>query len=189
MWFTPGTQHEPIYPTAGRERVNHGESLGDLPLVENVSNTDEQVNTLSRVAAKYLGQEVPAIADPGDVVFFAGHILHRSHRNRSPNRFRRSFVGHYANARSFTMWGYNEGKAGEPTNHLHILARGWTHLPFGQPRFGTACAANTESLRGTATAGGAAPMMATMADGDMLSTAPMDMDRNDPKAHDHDSGR
>ncbi len=186
MWFTPGTQHEPIYPTVGRERVNHGESLGDLPLVENVSNTDEQVNTLSRVAAKYPGKEVPAIADPGDVVFFAGHILHRSHRNRSTNRFRRSFVGHYANARSFTMWGYGEGKAGEPTNHLHILARGWTHLPFGQPRFGTACAANTESLRGAA-ADSAAPMMTNMADGDVLSTAPMDMDRNDPEAHDHDS--
>ena len=34
MWFTPGTQHEPIYPTAGRERINHGDALGDLPVVE-----------------------------------------------------------------------------------------------------------------------------------------------------------
>jgi len=52
MWFTPGSQHEPIYPTAGREHQNHGESLGDLPLVDHVSNTDEAVNTLSRVATK-----------------------------------------------------------------------------------------------------------------------------------------
>jgi hypothetical protein len=27
-------------------------------------------------------------------------------------------------------------------NYLHILARGTTHLPYGQPKFGTPCAAN-----------------------------------------------
>jgi hypothetical protein len=181
MWFTVGSQDEPVYPTAGRERANHSESLGDLPLVENVSHTDESVNTLSRVAAKYPGREVPAIMDPGDVAFFGGHILHRSHRNRSRERFRRSFVGHYANARSFTMWGYGEGD-GEPTNHLHILARGWTHLPYGRPRFGTPCAANTPSLRGSGAAGGP-PMMAAMPEGELMSTAPMDMVRNDPALH------
>ncbi|MGH2388002.1 MAG: phytanoyl-CoA dioxygenase family protein [Chloroflexota bacterium] len=182
MWFTPGTQHEPVYPTEGRERQNHGDSLGDLPVVANVSNTDESVNTLARVAAKYPGQEVPAIMDPGDVAFFAGHVLHRSHRNRSESRFRRSFVGHYANARSYTLWGHGDAD-GTPTNHKHILARGNTHLPFGQPRFGTACAANTASLRGPELAEGA-PMMASMPDGDMLATAPMDMARNDPAQHD-----
>ena len=94
-------------------------------------------------------------------------------------------MGHYANARSFTMWGYGEGE-GAPTNHIHILARGFTHLPYGQPRFGTACAANTPSLRGSGAASGTA-MMATMANGDMVSTAPMDMARNDPSFHnDHD---
>ncbi len=182
MWFTPGTQHEPVYPTAGRERQNHGDSLGDLPVVANVSDTDESANTLSRVAAKYSNQEVPAIMDPGDVAFFAGHVLHRSHRNRSESRFRRSFVGHYANARSFTLWGHGDAD-GTPTNHKHILARGNTHLPYGQPRFGTACAANTPELRGPAMGGGAA-MMASMPDGDMLTTAPMDMSRNDPDQHD-----
>lgn len=186
MWFTPGTQHEPIYPTADRGRANHGDTLADLGTVANVSHTDEAVNTLSRVAASYPGREVPAIAEPGDVVFFGGHILHRSHQNRSKDRFRRSFVGHYANARSFTMWGYGEGD-GQPTNNLHILARGSTHLPFGQPRFGTACAANTESLRGSPATGALAPMMTNMAEGDMLSTAPMDMARNDPRADDHDA--
>jgi chlorinating enzyme len=182
MWFTPGTQHEPIYPTAGRERQNHGDSIGDLPVVKNVSDTDESANTLTRVAAKYPKQEVPAIMDPGDVAFFAGHVLHRSHRNRSESRFRRSFVGHYANARSYTLWGHGDAD-GTPTNHKHILARGNTHLPYGQPRFGTACAANTPELRGPAGVGGA-PMMASMPDGDMLSTAPMDMARNDPDQHD-----
>jgi hypothetical protein len=144
MWFTAGSQHEPIYPDAKLPTRNHGDAIGDLPIVENTSHLDITVNTLARVAAKYPQREVPVHAEPGDVVFFAGHILHRSHRNMAPTRFRRSFVGHYANARSLTLWG---GTDGQPANHEHILARGWTHLPFGQPRFGTACAANTPSLR------------------------------------------
>ena len=182
VWFTPGSQDEPIYPTAGRERQNHGDALDDLTVVDNVSHTDTQVNTLSRVAARYAGREVPAVMEPGDVAFFGGHVLHRSHRNRSAERFRRSFVGHYANARSYTQWGDGAG-AGEETNKRQILARGWTHLPFAQPRFGTACAANTVSLRGPEAAGGM-PMMATMADGDLMETAPMDAVRNDPAHHD-----
>ena len=186
MWFTPGSHNEPIYPTVGRERQNHGDSLSDLPLVDNVSHTDSAVNTLSRVAAKYPGQEVPAVMDPGDVAFFGGHVLHRSHQNRTSDRFRRSFVGHYANARSYTRWGYGEGD-GNGTNHVQTLARGWTHLPYGQPRFGTACAANTPSLRGPAAPGDGAAMMANMADGDMLDTAPMEMARNDPDSHDHEA--
>jgi phytanoyl-CoA hydroxylase len=183
MWFTPGTQHEPIYPTPGREHANHGAAIGDLATVENVSDTDTERNTLSRIAAKYAGREVPAIMEPGDVAFFGGHVLHRSHRNRSGDRFRRSFVGHYANARSYTQWGYGDADGG-PTNHKHILARGFTHLPYGQPRFGTPCAANTPELRGVSADGGS-PMMANMADGEMMSTAPMDMARNDPDLHDH----
>ncbi len=182
MWFTPGTQHEPVYPTAGRERQNHGDALGDLTVVENVSDTDETVNTLACVAAKYPGQEVAAIVDPGDVAFFGGHVLHRSHRNRSATRFRRSFVGHYANARSYTLWGHGDAD-GTPANHKQILARGNTHLPYGQPRFGTACAANTPALRGPEISGGTA-MMAAMPDGGMMSTVPMDMTRNDPDQHD-----
>ncbi len=185
MWFTPGSQHEPIYPTTGREHANHGDTLADLAVVENVSNTDDEVNTLSHIGqGKYPGEEVPAIADPGDVIFFGGHILHRSHRNTSDTRFRRSFVGHYANARSFTMWGYGQGE-GKPTNHIHILARGSTHLPFGQPRFGTACAANTPALRGAA-ADGSVSMMASMPQAGTMTSVVMDPERNDPRAHDHD---
>jgi hypothetical protein len=81
-------------------------------------------------------------ADPGDVVFFAGHILHRSHTNHASTP-RRSFVGHYCNARSFVPWNHGETWEGESANYLHILARGQTHLPFAQPKFGTPCAANT----------------------------------------------
>lgn len=182
MWFVPGTQNEPIYPTAGRELANHGDALGDLPTVENVSVTDDSLNTLSRVAAKYAGREVPAIMEPGDVAFFGGHVLHHSYRNMSQGRFRRSFVGHYANARSFTMWGYGDPDA-NGSNYKHILARGSTHLPYATPRFGTACAANTPALRGPRASGSGAPMMANMADGEMMTTAPMDMARNDPDSH------
>jgi ectoine hydroxylase-related dioxygenase (phytanoyl-CoA dioxygenase family) len=183
VWFTTGTQHEPIYPTEDRITQNHS-NLSDLTVVQNVSNMDVELNTLSRIAAKYPGREVPAIADPGDVVFFAGHILHRSHPNRSANRFRRAFVGHYANARSFTMWGY--GMRREPANHLHILARGWTHLPFGKPRFGTP----VELSPGRAGAGQPMPMaMMAAPEGDM-EMAPQDARRNDPtmmRAHEADA--
>ena len=150
--------------------------------MENVSYTDARVNTLARVAARYVGHEVAAIAEPGDVVFFGGHVLHRSHRNASTTRFRRRLVGHYANARSFTLWGHGDAD-GQPTNHKHILALGWTTLAFGRPRFGTACAANTPSLRGT-TGGDGDHMMANTVDDEMMSTAPMNMARNDPAGHD-----
>lgn len=184
MWFTEGSQHEPIYPTLGRERVNHGDALGDLTVIAHPSDTDESANTLARVAAKYAGQEVPAVMNPGDVAFFGGHVLHRSHQNRSATRFRRAFVGHYANARSFTLWEQGPGESAG-TNHKHILARGDTHLPYAQPRFGTACAANTPALRGPAASEGAA-MLANMAEGDMMGAAPLEKARTDPATHDHD---
>jgi hypothetical protein len=174
LYFTAGSQNEPIYPTRGREQANHGDALGDLPVVAHVSHTNEEINTLSRVAARYPGREAPAVMEPGDVAFFGGHVLHRSHRNRS-NRFRRSFVGHYANARSFTLWGGD----GDVSNHKHILARGSTHLPYGQPRFGTPCAATAPRLSDQA----GPAVMAAMPDGDMLETEPMDMARNDPDHH------
>lgn len=186
VWFTTGTQNEPIYPTEDRVRQNHS-NLGDLTVVENVSNMDTELNTLSRIAAKYPGREVPAIAEPGDVVFFAGHVLHRSHPNRARDRFRRALVCHYANARSFTMWGSPD--RGSPSNHLQILARGWTHLPFGLPRFGTPCAANQPRPGQRAVEGEPMPM-AMMADGDDMTGAPQDPQRNDPtmmRSHDHDA--
>ncbi len=177
LWFTVGSQHEPIYPTTDHRGRNHGDSLADLEAVENVSHTDDEVNTLSRIARKYPGREVPVIAEPGDVVFFAGHILHRSHRNRSASRFRRSFVGHYANARSYTRWG---SRTGAQTNDQHILARGSTHLPFGLPRFGTPCAANQPGPEEMTNGG---DMMDMLANDDMLEASPVDERRNDPDAH------
>jgi len=174
MWFAVGSQHEPIYPTVDKRGRNHGDAIADLAEVENVSNVDDEVNTLSRVAAKYEERIVPAIMDPGDVAFFAGHVLHRSRQNVSANRFRRSFVGHYANARSFTRWGARDAVQ---TNDQQILARGSTHLPFGYPRCGTPCAANQPRSE---SAEGGAPMMDMMGDGDMLELTQISDERNDP---------
>jgi phytanoyl-CoA hydroxylase len=94
------------------------------------------------VAARYEGREVAAVLAPGDVVFFGGRVLHRAHANRRRTRLRRSFVAHYCNARSYVPWDDEPLNDGETANARHILARGQTHLPYAQPRFGTRCAAN-----------------------------------------------
>ncbi len=38
----------------------------------------------------------PAILDPGDVLFFNGNLIHGSYRNKTKDRFRKSFICHYA---------------------------------------------------------------------------------------------
>lgn len=140
MWFATGSQHEPVYPP--RSGYGYGDTqLEGIEAVGGVSNPDDARNDLSRIADRYPHLLVPANA--GDVVFFAGHVLHRSKQNVTTDRFRRSFVGHYCNARSFTQWGVDAPPDPETgmSNGSHILARGDTHLPFATPRFGTPCAA------------------------------------------------
>ncbi|SDR93353.1 Ectoine hydroxylase-related dioxygenase, phytanoyl-CoA dioxygenase (PhyH) family [Paenibacillaceae bacterium GAS479] len=41
---------------------------------------------------------VPAVLERGDVLFFNGNLIHGSYRNKTKDRFRRSFICHYANA-------------------------------------------------------------------------------------------
>lgn len=142
LWMTVGSQHEPIYPDSDGVTPNGQRDLSDIEPITHASHTDENMNGLTRVARKYAGREVKAEVDPGDVIFFGGHILHRSFRNASPTRTRRAFVGHYCNARSWVPWNHGAPFEGEAANYLHILARGTTHLPYAQPRFGTPCAAN-----------------------------------------------
>lgn len=148
MWMAQGSNVEPIYPPA--DGYGYGDrGIDKISYVKNVSDTDDTKNGLARIADKYPQVLVPAKA--GDVVFFGGHILHRSKRNYTTNVTRRSFVSHYCNARSFTQWGadpdipQSAATAIDPltrmTNGSHILARGDTHLPFALPRFGTFCAA------------------------------------------------
>lgn len=142
LWFAVGSQHEPIYPDPRGVGAALSSNIGDLGTIDNPSVTDESINGLTRVVKKYAGKIVAVEAEPGDVVFFGGHILHWSHTNRS-NTPRRSFVGHYCNARSLVLWNHGESWEGDSANYLHILARGDTHLPYAQPKFGTPCAANS----------------------------------------------
>jgi ectoine hydroxylase-related dioxygenase (phytanoyl-CoA dioxygenase family) len=147
LWFTVGSQHEPIYPDGDGRTKNGDRLLEDISIICNASNPDTEKNTLSRIAAKYPGAEVKVEAEPGDVVFFGGHVLHRSHSNRA-NYSRRAFVGHYCNARSRVPWNHGLPYQGSEANYQHILARGTTHLPYAQPKFGTLCAANAPELYG-----------------------------------------
>lgn len=136
VWITAGSQHEPVYPDADETAGHGGDTLlADMFQVTGADDPDEAVNGLTPVAAKYAGREVPAVLEPGDVVFFGGHVLHRSHANRTTDRFRRAFVAHYCNARSAVPWDDEPLAPGELGNGRHILARGSTHLPFARPRF------------------------------------------------------
>ena len=146
LWMTVGSQHEPIYPDGDVQRPAD-RLLDDIDIICNASHPDTTKNTLSKIAAKCPGAEVKVEAEPGDVVFFGGHVLHRSHANHATYS-RRAFVGHYCNARSRVPWNHGQPYEGDNANHLHILARGTTHLPYAQPKFGTLCAANAPELYG-----------------------------------------
>lgn len=171
LWVAKDSHFEPIYPPLSGH--GYGETLIDgITKVEHVgghSNDDEDpLNTLKPIAERY--EQVPIDLSPGDVVFFGGHVFHRSLRNRSEHRYRRSLVNHYCNARSFTTWGGG--------NSAHILARGNSHLPFRQPRFGTPCAALCP--RPSLSDSGAVPtMMMATEDGMMMAQVPAMSDHDD----------
>jgi phytanoyl-CoA hydroxylase len=133
---TVGSQNEPVYPDVDESKGHGGDrQLADIPAIAGADDPDERRNDLTAVAAKYEGREVAAVVEPGDVVFFGGHVLHRSHANRSATRCRRSFVSHYCNARSYVPWDDEPLADGETGNGRHILARGETHLPHALPTF------------------------------------------------------
>lgn len=150
LWMTQGSQAEPIYPDCDGISENGDYILADIDPIRSASHPDTDKNTVSKVAAKY-EREVPVEMEPGDVAFFGGHVLHRSHANRA-DYARRAFVGHYCNARSRVPWNhgipYEGDQEGVAANGEHILARGETHLPYAQPKFGTLCAANAPDLYG-----------------------------------------
>ncbi|MEU1406568.1 phytanoyl-CoA dioxygenase family protein [Streptomyces sp. NPDC005728] len=50
--------------------------------------------------------QVPVDLAPGDVLFFNGSLVHGSGPNRSADRFRRSFIGHYAGRSAERIGGY-----------------------------------------------------------------------------------
>jgi hypothetical protein len=169
-----GSHIEPIYPpTHGHGFGDWG--LADIPTVLGVgghSNDDEDAkNELRPIAARYADREVPCVLEPGDVAFFGGHVLHRSLRNKTEDRTRRSFVNHYCNARSFTTW--------DGGNHKHILARGNTHLPFAQPLFGTPCAALDPARKSISDGQETPAMMMASPAGTMAAQVPEELDHED----------
>ena len=181
MWFAKGSQTEPVYPPS--TGYGYGDRLlENIEHVGGVSNPNDAENDLARIGDRY--DQVLVSAKAGDVVFFGGHVLHRSKTNYTADRYRRAFVSHYCNARSFTQWtggptdGPNAGTIDPETqmaNGIHILARGDSHLPFARPRFGTPCAAMlTAEERRAAYRYGAAAAMGNMDDGmmDMMPTNP-----------------
>jgi phytanoyl-CoA hydroxylase len=137
LWVVPGSGNEPIYPAHNPSaHIHASETFDDLAEVENVSHLDDKVNTLSRIVSRY----PPAVSlpmEPGDALFFNGRFFHRSHPNRSESRFRRAYVCHYCNARSWVPWNHGAPYPGDCANEFHILARGWSHLPFAEPKYGT----------------------------------------------------
>lgn len=46
---------------------------------------------------------IPIIMDRGDVLFFNGNLIHGSYRNKSKDRFRQSFICHYANSSALSI--------------------------------------------------------------------------------------
>lgn len=170
MWMAKGSGSEPVYPPCPEVSYGFGDQLvSDIKYVKGVSNSDDSKNHLTAIAAKY--DQVLILAKAGDVVFFNGHILHRSKANLTKDRPRRSFVGHYCNARSFTQWGDDDeaevirDASTKMTNGSHILARGDTHLPFALPRFGTHCAATLPTEQRRLQGEYAAHMIALSGDG------------------------
>ncbi|MEM6314253.1 MAG: phytanoyl-CoA dioxygenase family protein [Planctomycetota bacterium] len=160
LWMAKGSAAEPVYPPCPTGEAHGGKpvygfgdtQLGDVRYIRGASEPDER-NTLTPIAEKH--DRVLLRMSKGDVAFFNGHVLHQSRDNVTTDRYRRAFVGHYANARSFTQWGHDESAERNPatggTNASHILARGNTHLPFAKPRFDTPCAAllTDEQRRGS----------------------------------------
>ena len=185
MWMALGSGSEPVYPP--HASLGYGafgqRELEGIKYVGGVSDPDDEKNDLSRIADKYPQVLVPAKA--GDVVFFNGHILHRSKKNWTEDRYRRSFVSHYCNARSFTQWGGDGPETMDPitgmTNAAHILARGDTHLPFASPKFGTPCAALLSAEQRQSQTEAAASMMMGDMDSGLMGVAPAEPDRD----HDH----
>jgi phytanoyl-CoA hydroxylase len=146
LWIAAGSQHEPVYPDGSEQRRPGGHRLlSDIEWITGADDPDETRNGLAKVARRYAAREVPVELEPGDVAFFAGRVLHRSHANRSTARCRRSFVAHYCDARSFVPWDDPDVPPGEGANERHILARGSTHLPYATPKFGTAVALRRRS--------------------------------------------
>lgn len=67
-----------------------------LPLLCNVEADTERSFTGNTVPVPSGMDVVEVVMEPGDVLFFHGNLIHGSEPNTTPDRFRRSLIGHYA---------------------------------------------------------------------------------------------
>ncbi|MCX7799374.1 MAG: phytanoyl-CoA dioxygenase family protein [Fimbriimonadales bacterium] len=66
-----------------------------LPLLCNVESDTSVSFTGTQVPLPEGAEIVDVEMDPGDVLFFDGHLIHGSLPNSTPDRFRRSLIAHY----------------------------------------------------------------------------------------------
>ncbi|RKN43741.1 phytanoyl-CoA dioxygenase family protein [Streptomyces hoynatensis] len=77
---------------------------------------------------------VPVDMSPGDVLFFNGSLVHGSQPNRTADRFRRSFIGHYVgrSARRIGTWYRTMTMSGDPVPLPESEGAGPCGTEFGQ---------------------------------------------------------
>ncbi len=83
LWVIPGTHKDPLYPWAPHNNPEY--------------DTADEAQNIPRE------REIPVEVHAGAVVFFNGHLLHSSLKNRS-SRYRRALVNHYMSAESRLPW-------------------------------------------------------------------------------------
>jgi ectoine hydroxylase-related dioxygenase (phytanoyl-CoA dioxygenase family) len=71
-----------------------GSHRGNLLCPEKADTTISFTPTATRIPKGLKPVEMPM--EPGDTLFFHGGVIHGSGPNRTKDRFRRSFIGHYA---------------------------------------------------------------------------------------------
>jgi len=71
-----------------------GTHRGNLLCQEKANARESFSKTVTRIPPGYKAVEVQM--NPGDTLFFGGSMIHGSGPNRTQDRFRRSFIGHYA---------------------------------------------------------------------------------------------
>lgn len=63
---------------------------------------------------------VQTVMDPGDVLFFHGHLVHGSHRNVTADRFRRSLIFHYVPTSSVRVANFYDPLIAADGTEVHV---------------------------------------------------------------------
>jgi len=71
-----------------------GTHRGNILCQENADLKESFSGRVTRIPKGFKAMDVPM--NPGDTLFFGGSVIHGSGPNRTKDRFRRSFIGHYA---------------------------------------------------------------------------------------------